>query len=451
MLHRHRLDHVETSTSGRGLSRAARSVLAGVLAIATSNVAAGTGCAAQPVGPAPVIQRVRLCASLPFGIAAYGPLARGINNSVILATDRWTARFRAARLLLLPPLRLDDATLDGSHSDPNREKDNARNCVGSREVFGYIGPMTSGMTIVSEPILNRAGMVQISPATTVPNLTSPVVRKVSQPATYRHRLAYLTYYRVITTDFMQGPADAAFLKEKLHVGTFFVVDDTLGYGAGIAGEVQAYGAKIGMRLVGTAHLDPRSPSTIASTSDTASDLIVARHPDAVFYGGDADPQGVAFIRALRRKGYSGPLVGGDALHESPDFITQLGKAAAMSYASETAIDSAATSKSFRLAYRRRFHTPLQIYDAFAYDAANINLYAIYMAATHGTFRGTLFQKRASVLPYVAHVRWHGVTGITSFDRNGDTRHPIISMYAVRSGKWVFVGVAPKVTGVSPTG
>ena len=59
--------------------------------------------------------------------------------------------------------------------------------------------------------------------------------------------------------------------------------------------------------------------------------------------------------------------------------------------------------------------------------------------------------RVAILPYVAHVRWHGATGITSFDRNGDTRHRVISMYGTRNGKWVFVGVAPKVTGVSPTG
>jgi hypothetical protein len=56
-----------------------------------------------------------------------------------------------------------------------------------------------------------------------------------------------------------------------------------------------------------------------------------------------------------------------------------------------------------------------------------------------------------VLPYVAHVRWHGATGITSFDRNGDTTNRIVSVYAVRRGEWQFVGDAPGVRGVRPTG
>jgi branched-chain amino acid transport system substrate-binding protein len=293
-------------------------------------------------------------------------------------------------------------------------------------------------------------MVQVNPANTNPALTSPVLRVRQEPATYRHRLAYLTYYWIITTDAMQGPADAAYLKEKLHADTYFVVDDTLTYGAGIAGAAQAYGAKIGLRLVGSAHLDPKSLSSIASSADTVSDLIVAKHPDAVFYGGDGVHLGAPLAQDLRRKGYAGPLVGGDALH-SVDFIKLVGNGAANSYASETGFDLATTSKSFRDAYQRRFHTPQQPYDAPAYDAANITLHAIYLAATQGTWRGSLFQMRAAILPYVAHVRWHGATGVTSFDKNGDNRHRVISLYGTRNGQWVFVGVAPPVRGVSPTG
>jgi branched-chain amino acid transport system substrate-binding protein len=428
--------------------------LSTMLAVIGSNaVLDGRGYAARQAKPVHATMDVRLCTSLPIGFPPFRQLSRGIENSVMLATEQWRARFQAVQLALLPPVMLDEA--ENGTRDLKREEQDARACVRRQDTFGYVGPLNSGEALVSEPILNRAAMVQINPSNTLPNLTSPIVRARVEPATYQHWLAYLTYYRVITTDFMQGPADAAYLKEKLHADTYFVVDDTLTYGAGIAGAVQAYGAKIGLRLVGSAHLDPRSSATIASSSDTVSDLIVAKHPDGVFYGGDCPGAGFlgscgVLAQDLRRKGYSGPLVGGDALH-NPDFIKLAGDGAVNSYASETGFDIVATSKSFRQAYQRRFHTLLQLYDAPAYDAANINLYAIYMAATHGTFRGSLFQMRTSILPYVAHVRWHGATGVTSFDKNGDNRHRVISVYKTRNGKWVFAGAAPQVTGVSPAG
>jgi ABC-type branched-subunit amino acid transport system substrate-binding protein len=111
----------------------------------------------------------------------------------------------------------------------------------------------------------------------------------------------------------------------------------------------------------------------------------------------------------------------------------------------------AASPSFRRPYRHRFHFPLHQFDAPAYDAANIVLNAIYQAAVHGKLRGSLFRMRAAVLPYVAHTRWHGALGLTSFDRNGDTRNRIVSMYAVRHGAWIYAGKAPAVRGVSPAG
>jgi hypothetical protein len=63
---------------------------------------------------------------------------------------------------------------------------------------------------------------------------------------------------------------------------------------------------------------------------------------------------------------------------------------------------------------RRFHAAVQFYDAPAFDAANIELNAIYQAAVHGEMRGSLEKMRAAILPYVARVCWHGATGMTSF-------------------------------------
>jgi branched-chain amino acid transport system substrate-binding protein len=136
---------------------------------------------------------------------------------------------------------------------------------------------------------------------------------------------------------------------------------------------------------------------------------------------------------------------------TPDFLSVAGTGAVNSYGSNEGLDLAGASQAFRNAYHRRFHAHLQFYDALAYDAANIALNAIYQASRRGKLHGRLFQMRAAILSYVAHVRWHGAAGVTTFDQNGDTRNRVVSMYAVQKGKWRFEGKAPKVKGVSPTG
>jgi branched-chain amino acid transport system substrate-binding protein len=344
---------------------------------------------------------------------------------------------------------MDDTAPDRSGADPHREKQNALACAKRHDTFGYVGPMNSEAAFSSEPVLNRAGMVQISPSTTHPALTSPAVRELLQPATYRRRLRYVTFYRVITTDLLQGPSGVAFLKERLHARSYFLVDDALTYGQGLAGTARKYAARIGLRLVGVGHLVPRSPATTESSAAAVADIVVATRPDAVYAGADAGAGG-ALAAALRVRGYAGALMGGDAFRSNPAFVHG-GTTVARVYATDTEFDASAIPRSFRRAYQGNFHVALQVYDAGAYDAANMELNAIYQAATRGALRGDRLQMRASILPYVAGVHWHGVTGTTSFDRNGDTRNLVISMYAVRDGMWRFVGKAPTVKGVGPTG
>jgi branched-chain amino acid transport system substrate-binding protein len=281
-------------------------------------------------------------------------------------------------------------------------------------------------------------------------LTSPLARKRLQPATFSRRLAYPTYYRVVTTDVLQGPSDAAFMRKRLQARSYFSVDAPFFYASGIVGTMQAYGTRIGLRLIGTGHLDSTSPSSITASAGSVADIIAAKGPGAVFCGCDYPSEAIALASALRRKGYSGPFVGPDVLL-APDFVKGAGSSAANSYASNPGLDPAGASRAFRNAYRRRFHVPLQFYDALAYDAANIALNAIYQASKAGTFRGKLFQRRAAILPYVAHVRWHGAAGVTTFDRNGDTTNRIVSVYAVRHGRWRYWGTAPKVSDVKPAG
>ena len=420
-----------------------------LVVIGANAILDGRGVAARQAKPAHVVQPMRLCVSMPFGSPARRSLSQGIANSVILATEQWKTRFRAAHLPLFPPLMLDDAgTTGGNVFDAKREEQNARTCAHRNDAFGYVGPLNTPSTLVSQPILNRAAMVQLSPASTGIFLTSRLGRARQQPATYQHQLAYLTFYRLITTDAMQGPSDAAYLKERLHAGTYFAVDDGITYSAGLIGIMQAYAARIGLQLIGSAHIDATSPARVASTSEAIADLIAAKHPDGVLYA--ADSYDGLLPRLLRQKGYAGPLVSGDTILDDT-FIKGAGVGAVNVFSSRAGPDLPAVGRSFQRAYAHRVHAALQAFDALAYAGASVALNAMYTAAAQGKLHGSLFQVREAILPYVANARWHGATGVTSFDRNGDNRNRIVSMYAIRQGKWIYAGKAPGATGVSPSG
>jgi len=422
-------------------------VCSALVLVTSFGLTGGRGFAARQAAP---MMNVRLCFSSPFGVALYTAFVNGMFRGVELANSQWKSRFRAVHLNLLPPLKYDDARSDGVDYGTDQERSNALKCIADHTVLAYMGTLNSGASLVSEPILNRAAMVMISGANTNPILTDPRSRAAQEPATYNHQLAYVTYYRTVTTDNLQGPDGAAFMKSRLHAKKYFLIDDKQTYGAGLAAAMDRYAqSKLGLQRVGQGHIDPSSADTIATTTDAVADQVVSSHPDAVYFGGNS-ATGVALPRDLRKKGYNGPIIGGDAVVNTA-FVKAEGQYAVNNYATSVGPDPVATSRNFRTAYNRMFHTALGPYDATFYDGANIALQAIYRAAQAGKLKGSIYNMRKAVITYVATIRHPGATGLTTFDRNGDTTNRIISLYTVSGAGWKFIGQAPLLRSINPTG
>ena len=183
---------------------------------------------------------VRLCVSAPLASPDSGiqGLAHGIANAVTLAAEQWTTRFRRENLTLLPPIRLNEVPRDAGDAP------NAQTCARRIDTYGYIGPLFSADALAVEPILNRVGMAQISGSNTSVALTNPWLRATQEPSSFRHRIPSLTYYRTITTDAPEGASAVAYLKKRLHGGSYMLVDDSLPYGVGLVTTMRAYAAKL---------------------------------------------------------------------------------------------------------------------------------------------------------------------------------------------------------------
>src|SRR5947209_6922325 len=283
---------------------------------------------------APLVS-VRLCSSAPVGIGANAHLVQGLWHGVSVATSTWRKKFKKVGLKLLAPRLLDDAKGDGSAVDAAKGASTARTCLSAPAGMGFIGTLNSSMAQVAEPILNRQGMAMISPSNTNPILTNPNLRGTYEPATASGKLKYPTYYRVVTTDALQGPVGAIYMK-KLGINSFFLVDDQQTYGAGLAQHMAAWATgKLGMTEVGSGHLDTTSAAATASSTSAVARQVVQKNPQAIYCGGD-NPYCAPMLKAARRAGFKGYFVGGDAIN-TVSFATFAGGVANASQSYSTTV------------------------------------------------------------------------------------------------------------------
>jgi branched-chain amino acid transport system substrate-binding protein len=342
---------------------------------------------------------------------------------------------------ILAPLDMADGKSDGSAVDAAKESSNARQCLSDSTAIGYIGTLNSSMAQVSEPILNKGHMAMISPSNTNPVLTSPRPqdRSLYEP-TLGKGLRWPTYYRVVTTDALQGPVGAIYAKNQ-NLSKFFLVDDQQTYGVGLAQHFNAYAtSKLGMSQVASGHLDTSSTSATATSANAVAREIVAKNPQFVYCGCD-EPYAGPMLKAARRAGFKGAFFGGDAINDV-SFGTYAGGNSNIGTAFSTTVGNPnAVSGSFvkleRKAYKGWKPGP---YDALSFDASNVVLRAAYRSAQAGSLKGSAKNKRTSILKYIANGTFSGTGGTFHFDKNGDTSLRVLSVWKWGGSAWSFLKV-----------
>ena len=144
---------------------------------------------------------------------------------------------------------LDDSTAQAGQWDPGQTAANARKAAQDKSTIAYIGEFNSGASAVSIPILNEAGIAQISPGNTAVGLTSddPGAEK-GEPDKY-YPTGKRTYARILPKDTYQGAAIATLMKEE-GCRSGYILNDKEVYGAGLARNVQLASEKIGVDIEG---------------------------------------------------------------------------------------------------------------------------------------------------------------------------------------------------------
>jgi branched-chain amino acid transport system substrate-binding protein len=296
----------------------------------------------------------------------------------------------------------------------------AKDLAANPDLIGVVGTYNSSTAQTVQPVLGDAGIVQVSPGNTNVSLTrgaNPVTAPLRQ---------YQTYFRVVATDAVQGPAAADHLaaigKKKVAV-----VSDGQTYGEGIADEFAKQFATRGGQVVMRMTLP-------AGTAPGAAVAAVTRSaPDAVFYGGEY-PDGGPFSKAL--SGLGVPVMGGDGI-VNPDYVTAGGRNGDLGTSVGPPTETLPGARAFIDAYRAAgYREGYGQYGAFSFDAANVittSVAGVVDGRGGGEWSADL---RPAVDQAVQSYDADGITGPISFDRFGDVGTDAVTVYQLVGGRWI---------------
>src|SRR5256714_375872 len=262
-------------------------------------------------------------------------------------------------------------TLSLDPQDTVGDKDNAvrlaPKLAGDDKVIAVIGPAFSGESFSAGPILQQAGIPQITPSATNPGLAQQ---------------NWKAWFRAVGNDNSQG-GPAPEVAEKILKGKrIFLANDNSAYGAGLAGIVRdGLNARFPGSLAGFEAVDPGK--------DDYSDLagkIVSSKADVFFWGGYS-PEAAKIITQARAKGFTGTYLGADGSKDTT-FLSNAGANGEGAYflcpcADVTTITDPIDTK-FVSDYKAFTHEDPIIYSGEGYDSTNLIIEAIRKAGQPGS-------------------------------------------------------------------
>ena len=320
---------------------------------------------------------------------------------------------------------------------------NVRSFLADPSVVAMIGPFDAAVARKEIPVANAAGLAMISPATSNPCLTRNLFmpaplnpahieidcKAAGLPSASDLRPAHTNnFFRLTTTDELQGAAAADYMVKDLHLLRAAAISDHEAYGQGLADAFMSRLTALGGTVTGRLDLDPARPdaaSYLQSMKDAGA--------QAIYYGGGT-PGGGCHVRAQMKAsfpaGEATPFLGGDGIAQDPACVGAAGDNSAGIYGTVPIVDAstlasaAHTIREFKGAFGST--TDYGPYTVVAYDATAV-LYAALDRAIRAA--GGSMPARASVVSQLAQTSGlAGATGNLGFDASGDTTNRLVSVF-----------------------
>jgi branched-chain amino acid transport system substrate-binding protein len=204
-------------------------------------------------------------------------------------------------------ISLDDATAAAGAWDPGATTSNARKVAQDKNAIALIGEFNSGASVLSIPIMNEAGILQVSPSNTRYGLTKGGAgAEKGEPDKY-YPSGKRNYARVVPVDTIQAAALAQWMKD-LGVKSVYLLNDKQVYGQGISKNLEGALGPAGIKVAGTDGWDAK-----ASNFRALASKIKASGADAVFTGGILQLSGPQLYKDLSAAMPNAKLIGPDGM------------------------------------------------------------------------------------------------------------------------------------------
>jgi len=328
---------------------------------------------------------------------------------------------------------LDDSTAQQGGWEPGVTSANALKVAGDDSAIGYIGEFNSGATAVSLPILNEAGIAQVSPGNTAVGITSSDPgSEPGEPDKY-YPTGVRTYARVLPKDTYQGAALVALAKEE-GCASAFVLNDKEVYGAGLAKNIELSAKKQGLEIKGNEGIDKNA----ANYRSVASN-IKATGAECFIYSGITANNAVQIFKDVAAALPGAPLLGPEGVGETGFFDPKEGglpedvaKRVRITIPGVAPEEYPPAGKEFLAAYTAKFgEKNPDRYAVYGYESMMLLLDAIKRAGDNGSDRKAVAEQ------LLATKDREGVFGTYSIDKNGDITLTPYGVYTIADGAMVF--------------
>jgi branched-chain amino acid transport system substrate-binding protein len=374
---------------------------------------------------------VTVYSSLPLQGAAR-PQSEKLVNGIKLALKQAGGK---AGNFTVKYVSLDDATPQAGSWTPEATSANARKVTQDDSAIAYIGEFNSGATAISLPILNEAGIPQVSPANSAVGLTTDGPgAEPGEPDKY-YPTGTRTFARIVPTDLVQGAGMVQRMNDQ-GCSSAFVVNDKEVYGAGLADNIIRAADRVGLEIAGDEAIDPR-----AANYRSLAGKMRSSGADCFAYAGITANNAVQLFKDIAAANPDAKvLMGSDAVAEpaftDPDeggLPADVAKRVTVTAVGLAPRDYPPAGQKFFDDYRAAYGAgdPGQ-YAIFGFEAMSLILDAIERAGDQGNDRAAVLEQIMSTEDR------ESVIGTYSITETGDTTLTNYGVYGIADGSLKYV-------------
>jgi branched-chain amino acid transport system substrate-binding protein len=313
---------------------------------------------------------------------------------------------------------LDDSNPSSGRWSPGEAASNAKTAAQDTSTIAYLGDYNSGATAISLPLINAAGIPQVSPSSPYAGLTSSLDAGQDEPERF-YTSGKRTFVRLVPGDAVQAAAQVQLMR-SLAVRKLYVLDNEDPFEGPLARLLAADATAGGITVAAHDSLSV----TVGATYASEAEKIVQSGAQAVFFAGEGSEGAAQLWQQLHAADPRLLLLGPSSLAEEEGFASQIGAAAASTYLTTPILPPRLYPPAGRRVlaeYRRRFGGEATGSVLYGYEAMSIVLSAIRAAGSNGNDRQAVVGRLLSIRSR------DSVLGRYSVEPDGETT---LSRYAV---------------------